>query len=238
MIRVGHLRYEELGELIARVGDVKSLKTGIDPLDRFLGGFKTGFIYEISGPPASGKSWLAHKLLASSLLSSGGDLVECGAVYVDSGKQFDVRLLSQMLSGDQSDLKRVHVMRGVDHPRRLERVLRRIRDLAEDVDVRLIIIDEFPEAISKSEGKAKMYDLAPELLRALLNVSKLSSELNSCVLLINRAYKSALTGSFRSFGWGLTGSFCHYRAFMHKISGEVLFELFSPPLGGISLKLG
>jgi RecA/RadA recombinase len=86
-----------------------TISSGMSSLDQLLGGpgFKTDHIYEVYGPPGSGKSQLVMHLAAK-------NHVEC--LYIDTKNDFSLnRIKSMMDQKDQKDrLDKIHLAKAFD----------------------------------------------------------------------------------------------------------------------------
>ncbi len=83
-------RFETGDELIQAFEERTFLTSGVDGVDRILGGrgFETRKVYEVYGPPGAGKSNLLFQLICTALLTPGRGGLNSGAIFIDTEQTF------------------------------------------------------------------------------------------------------------------------------------------------------
>ncbi|KAI9139861.1 P-loop containing nucleoside triphosphate hydrolase protein [Paraphysoderma sedebokerense] len=189
----------------------KILSTGCDGLDIILsGGFRTGEVIEISGPPAVGKTQLCFFLAAKTILSSKDSTV----LYFDSNNSFSSNRISGFLQtsdalerdrekwgedlNTESFLSRVKVVKSYEifnllhHldnlKHNLQSLVRRSSDpFVSNLDV--IIIDSIASIISPALKVAAQngFALMTQLCQVLITIAR---DCNVAVLITNHVVQS------------------------------------------------
>lgn len=191
---------------LLRTGGDYCIGSGVPELDRLVGGsgFECGRVYEVFGPPGSGKTQMALSLAASCLTSRSNVL------YLDVKGDFSAARLSEIMceraqGGREVDrlLEKVRVKR-IFTLSELTDTLDYVEDLVENkdpfwVDARLVVIDNLASLVypeldfdldddesgrSSIEGVKEVFGAVDVAVSA---VQKLASECHVCVVIANNA---------------------------------------------------
>jgi len=98
-VKLGMHRVMSAKEYKALRASVPRLTTGVEALDKLLGGgLKAGAVYEVVGPPGVGKTQLCHQLCVTVQLARNKGGVGGGALYIDTEGTFSPERIEAIAS--------------------------------------------------------------------------------------------------------------------------------------------
>lgn len=174
---------KKYGDVIKPMSDkplvINTISTRSLGLDAALGrgGFAKGRIYEVYGPPSSGKTTLAMSIIAEAQRRA----MNC--VFVDAEHSADPKLFESM-GVDLTKLTVVDLFTGEDN-------LMVAEQLMKTGEIDLVVIDSVTSLIPKVAADANLDDstialLARLMSKTLLRYVPVAAETNTCIIFINQ----------------------------------------------------
>ena len=152
------------------------IKSGIAQIDGFLnGGFRGGFITDIFGPPASGKTQLAFQICANAA-ADGHEVL-----FMDSKGEFrPERILEILKTGEKRLLEKIQILR-ITNSREQACSISKIRP-----NFSLVIIDNITEQFSfEFDRDGRALEKNKLFIKYMRELSALSIERNIPIIITN-----------------------------------------------------
>lgn len=231
----GFISGEEVYERRQTIGRITSGSSRLDEL--IGGGFETQAIIEAFGEFGSGKSQIAHQLIATVQLPIEKGGLDSGAVYIDTENTFRperAMSIAKHLGQDPHEvLRNVHIARAFNSSHQIL-LAERAEEIFEKGDARLLVVDSLT-AMFRAEyiGRGTLAERQQKLGMHLRQLHKIANVYDACVYVTNQV--SAKPDAFfgdptRPIGGHVLGHSATLRLYLRKSKqGQRIARLVDSP---------
>jgi DNA repair protein RadA len=218
----------ETGDIVMeRRQKVGKLNTCSKALNSLMGGgFETQAITELFGEFGSGKTQIAHQCAVTVQMKQKDGGLNGDVIIIDTENTFRPERIAQMAEAldlkTKDVLSRIHVARAFNSHHQML-LAERARDIAEDFDVRLLIVDSLTSHFrAEYVGRATLADRQQKLNRHMHDLLRFGDVNNAAVIVTNQV--SAKPDAFfgdptRPIGGHIVGHTATFRLYLRKSKG-------------------